>query len=331
MQFDQLKRRDFITLLGGSAAAWPFAARAEQAAKIPRVGVLWHAGNEQEEAAFLNPLRQCFSELGYVEGKNLILENRFAAEQYDRFGVLATELVEAHVDVIVATVLPAALAAQRATSTIPIVFFALPDPVGSGLVDSLSHPGRNLTGLAMFPVQLSGKRLELLKEAVPRLSQVALLSNPTYQATKSLLNDHRAAARSLGLLVQEVEASTADAIEPAIASVAKGSGLVVLGDPMLFKERKRVAELALGHGLPSICWAAEMTAAGLLMSYGASIQVQLRGAVTYVDRILKGQKPADLPVEQPAIFELVINVRTAKALGLTIPSALLVQVDRTFE
>jgi putative ABC transport system substrate-binding protein len=315
----------------GAAAAWPFAARAEQSAKTWRIGVLWHAGNEQEEAVYLNPFRRYLSELGYIEGKNLILENRFAAERYDRFDVLATELVEAQVDVIVPTVAPAALAAQRATTTIPILFFAIYDPVGLKLVDSLAHPGGNITGLATLPADLSGKRLELLKEAVPGLSQVALLSNPTFQLSKQLLNSNRAAAHSLGLLVQEVEASTPDAIEPAIATVARGSGLVLVADPMLFNERKRIAEQALARGLPSMCVLGEMTDAGLLMSYGPNYLALFRKLAVYVDRILKGAKPSDLPVEQPAMFELVINASTAKALGLSIPPALLARADRVIE
>jgi putative ABC transport system substrate-binding protein len=325
-----MRRREFVTLLGG-AAVWPLVARAEQGTKIWRVGVLWYAANEREEAPFLNPFRQYLSELGYVEGKNLILENRFPAEQYDRFNAFAAELVEARVDVIVAPVIPAALAAQRATTAIPIVFLVINDPVGLKLVDSLAHPGRNITGLSNVQTDLSGKRLELFKDAIPTLLQVTLLSNPNFQTTKRFLNDYRAAARSLGLTVHEVEASTPEAIEPAIKAVAKESGLVVVGDNMLFNERKRIADLALANGLPSISNFAEWVDVGLLMSYGPNILDQFRRAAAYVDRILKGEKPADLPVEQPATFELVVNVKTANALGLSIPPALLARTDRVVE
>lgn len=326
-----VRRRDLIKVIAGSAVAWPLCVRAQQSPKIPRIGVLWHAGNEEEEALYLGALRQGFTVIGYVEGKNFVLENRFAAEQYERFNSLAAELVAAKVDVLVAVTVPAARAAQQATTTIPVVFVVVSNPVGFKLVDSLARPGRNMTGLSNVSVDLSGKRLELFKEVVPGLSQVALLSNPSFPLTPRLLNDHRAAARSLGLLVQEVQASTPDAIEPAFASVTKRSGLVLLPDTMFFNERKRIAELALAHRVPSLCWLADITDAGLLMSYGPNLSVQFRRAAAYVDKILKGAKPADLPVEQPAQFELVINSKTAKALGLNVPPSLLERADRVIE
>src|SRR5262249_42471156 len=265
----KMERREFVALIGG-AVAWPFAGRAQQIAKISRIGVLWDAGNEQEEALSLFALRQGFSEIGYAEGKNFVLENRFAAEQYARFNALAAELVKANVDILVAVTPPAARAAQQATTTIPVVFVVVPDPVGLKFVDSLARPGRNLTGLSSINVDLSGKRLELFKEADSGHAQEGLLSNPNFPLTQRFLDDHRAAARSLGLQVQEVQASTPDGIEPAIAAVAKPSGLVLIADPMFFNERKRIAELALAHGLPSLCWIAQMSDAGLLMSYGSS-------------------------------------------------------------
>ncbi len=289
---------------------------------------MWHAGNEQEEAVYLAALRQGFTEIGYVEGKHFVLENRFAAEQYERFNTLAAELVKANVDILVAVTPVAARAAQRATTTIPVVFVVVPDPVALKFVDSLARPGGNITGLSNVTVDLSGKRLEFFKEAVPELSQVALLSNPHYQLTQRILDDYRAAARSLGLLVQELQASAPDAIEHAIAAVVKPSGLVLINDAMLFNERKHIAELALAHGLPSLSRVAEITDAGLLMSYGPSNLLQFRRVATYVDKILKGAKPADLPVEQPTQFELVINSETAKALGLNIPVSLLARADR---
>ena len=304
---------------------------AQQSPKIPRIGVLWHAGNEEEETIYLGALRQGFTEIGYVEGKNFVLENRFAGEQYERFNNLATELAAAKVDVLVAVTLPAARAAQQATTTIPVVFVVVSDPVGFKLVESLARPGRNMTGLSNVSVDLSGKRLEIFKEAIPALSQVTFLSNPSYALTPRLLDDYRTAARSLGLPVQELQAPTPDAIEPALASVAKRSGLVLIPDAMFFNERKRIAELALAHGLPSCCWVDDMTNAGLLMSYGANLSSQFRRAAAYVDRILKGAKPADLPVEQPTKFELVINLKTAKALGLTMPRSLLLSADEVIE
>ena len=326
-----MRRRDFIKGIAGSAVAWPLSVHAQQSPKIPRIGVLWHAGNEEEEAIYLGALRQGFTEIGFVEGKNFVLENRFAGEQYERFNSLATELAAAKVDVLIAVTLPAARAAQQATTTIPVVFVVVSDPVGFKLVDSLARPGRNMTGLSNVSVDLSGKRLELFKEALPGLSQVALLSNPTYALTPRLLTGYRAAAGSLGLPVQELQVSTPDDIEPALASVAKPSGLVLIPDAMIFNERKRIAELALAHGLPSLCWVDDMADAGLLMSYGPSISAQFRRVAAYVDKILRGAKPADLPVEQPTKFELAVNLKTAKALGLTMPRSLLLSADEVIE
>jgi len=326
-----MRRREFMGLVGGAAITWPLAARAQQSRKIPRIGVLWHAGSEQEEAVYLGALRQGFAEIGYVEGKHFVLENRFAAEQYERFNTLAAELVKVNVDILVAVTPVAARAAQRATTTIPVVFVIVSDPVGLKLVDSLARPGGNITGLSNVTVDLSGKRLEFFKEAVPGLSQVALLSNPHYQLTQRILDDYRAAARALGLQVQELQASTPDAIEPAIAAVITPSGLVLINDAMLFNERQHIAELALARSLPSLSWVAEITDAGLLISYGPSYLLQFRQVAKYVDKILKGAKPADLPVEQPTQFELVINSRTANALGLNIPPFLLARADRVIE
>jgi len=329
----RMGRRDFVAVLGGAAAqvAWPISAHAQQSKQIPRIGVLWHAGNEDEEALYLGAVRQGFTDIGYVEGKNYVLENRFAAEQYERFDALAAELIKANVDMLVAVTLQAARAAQRATTEIPVVFVVVSDPVGFKLVDSLARPGGNITGLANVSFDLSGKRLELFKE-VSGLSQVALLANAHFPMTQRLLEDHSTAARSLGLTVQEVQASTPDDIEPAIRGVKnQGAGLVVLPDSMLFNERKRIAELALKYGMPSVAFNAEMADAGILLSYGASFLVQFRRVAVYVHKILKGAKPADLPIEQPVQLELIINSKTAKALGLNIAPSLFARADRVIE
>ncbi|MGC2077145.1 MAG: ABC transporter substrate-binding protein [Xanthobacteraceae bacterium] len=322
-----MRRRQFIKLVGAAAAPWPLAARAQQSKPIPRIGVLWHAGNEQEEAIYLGALRQGFSEIGYIEGKDFVLENRYAAEQYEHYDPLAAELVAANVDVLVAVTTPAARAAQRATTTIPVVFVVVADPVGEKFVNSLARPGGNMTGVGTLPVDVSGKCLALFKEAVPRLTQVSLLMNPTYAAIRSYAEEYRAAAGSLGLTLREVQASKPDDLQAAITGITE-DGLVVAIDNMLWNERKRIAELALSRGLPTMSWNSDMTDAGLLMSYGEDFKVQFRRIAVYVDKILKGAKPADLPVELPALYEFVINTNTARGLGLNIPPSVLALTDR---
>jgi putative tryptophan/tyrosine transport system substrate-binding protein len=322
-----MQRRQFIKLIGGAAAAWPLAAHAQQSTPIPRIGVLWHAGNEREEAIYLGALRQGFSQIGCIEGQHFVLENRYAAEQYEHYDPLAAELVAANVDVLVAVTTPAARAAQRATRTIPVVFVVVADPVGEKFVNSLAHPGGNMTGVGTLPVDVSGKCLALFKEAVPRLTQVALLVNPTYAAIRSYVEEYRAAAGSLGLTLREVQASKPDDIQAAITTITE-DGLVVAIDNMLWNERKRIGELALSRGLPSMSWNSDMTDAGLLMSYGEDFKVQFRRVPVYVDKILKGAKPADLPVELPALYEFVINTNTARKLGLNIPPSVLALTDR---
>jgi putative ABC transport system substrate-binding protein len=325
-----MKRRQFIKLIGGAAAAWPLAAHAQQIKSIPRIGVLWHAGNEQEEEIYLGALRQGFSEIGYVEGKDFVLQNRFAADQYERYGPLAAELVASNVDVLVAVTTMAARAAQRATTTIPVVFVVVADPEGEKFVNSLARPGGNMTGVGTLPVDVSGKCLALFKEAVPRLTQVSLLANPTYASIRRYVEEYRAAAGSLGLTVREVQASKPDDIQAAIAAITE-DGLVVAPDNMLWNERKRIAELALSRGLPSMSWNSDMTDAGLLMSYGENFSIQFRRVAVYVDKILNGAKPADLPVELPARYEFVINTNTARMLGLNIPPSVIARTDRVIE
>jgi len=327
-----MKRREFIALLGGAAVAWPLQGRAQQSRKLPRIGVLWHAGNEVEEAKYLAALRQGFNDLGYVEGKTYVLENRFAAEKYERFNSLAAELVAAKVDVLVAITPEAALAAQHATATIPVVFAVVGNPVGAKLVDSLARPGRNITGLSNVSIDLTGKRLELFKDAIPTLLHVILLVNPNNYRIQVGIERHRSAAAALGLMVQEIATPDPNSIESAFSVIAdRTSGLVIVPDSMLFNERKHIAELALAHRLPSMAFNAEMVEAGLLMSYGASYLVQFRQVAVYVDKILKGAKPADLPVEQPVQFELIINSKTAKALHLDIAPSLLARADEVIE
>jgi len=325
-----MRRREFIALLGASTLPWTLPAKAQSGRKIARIGVLWHAGNAEEEREYLTVLVKAFSDLGYIEGKNVEFLHRFPAEQLDRIPVLARELVESHVDVAIAVSALGAVALKQITSTIPVVFVIVPDPIGLGLVASLAHPGSNLTGLSLLTVDLSGKTLALLKEAAPNLSSVVLLLDS--QVQRRLIPACAAAAKSLGLSFRSVEISAPDAIEPAFAQAQSDrvDGVVVTGS-MLFNERARVGASALAHRMPAVGFVAEMVPYGLLMSYGPDFLDYFRRAAGYADKILHGAKPADLPVEQPTRFKQVINLKTAKALGLIIPPSLLVTTDEVIE
>jgi putative tryptophan/tyrosine transport system substrate-binding protein len=325
-----MKRRQFITLVGGAAAAWPLAARAQQSSnKIPVVGVLWHAGSAEEEEVYLSVLVKAFNDLGYVEGKNIHLDHRFPAEKPERFRILAKELVDEKPDVIIAVTGFGAAEAKRASSTIPIVVTVAYDAVGMGLVESLARPGGNVTGLSLMAVDLSGKRLELLKEAVPSLSRVALLvdfSTPNKEGTIKL---HQTAAQSLGITLWPVEILAPDDVEPAFAKIAedRADGIVRGPGSALFNWRERVGASALKHRLPVMTYVAEEVPHGPLMSYGQDVPDFFRRTAVYVDKILKGAKPADLPVEQPTKFKLVLNLKTANALGIGFPQSLILSAD----
>jgi putative tryptophan/tyrosine transport system substrate-binding protein len=325
-----MRRREFIAALGG-AAAWPLMARAQQSMKIPKVGVLWHAGNEEEEAVFLIPFRQELKKLGWSEGQ-LILENRYAGERYERYQGYATELVSRNVDVLVATTADGAVAAQHATTTIPIVFVIVGDPVRLKLVDSLAHPGGNITGPSTLLIDIVAKRLEVFREAVPGLSNVALLIDRNVTPT-GVVEFFRAAAEKLGLTTQLAEVANPDALESIFSSLSSTdvNGVFVSGSSMLFNERKRVGDLAVAHHLPTTVFDSEMVRAGGLMFYGSSFVTTFRRAAHYVDKILRGAKPADLPVEQPTIFELAVNLKTAAALNLAISPMLLARADEVIE
>jgi putative ABC transport system substrate-binding protein len=329
-----MERRTFMAMLTGGIAAAPLAAEAQQAAKIARIGFLATnlAATPHSREAFLQGLR----DLGYVEGRNVVIEYRDAEGKLDRLPALAAELVALKVDVIVAPPTVAALAAKQATRTLPIVFAVAGDPVQSGLITSLARPGGNVTGLSTLALELVGKRLELLKQAVPGVTRVAVLWQPGGQGErtdKNLLKEADVAARALGVRLQFVEARRPADFDRAFADMtrARTGALTVLGNNMFIIERRRLVDLAAKTRLPAVYGGREFVDAGGLMAYAPNAADLFRRAATYVDKILKGANPADLPVEQPTKFELVINLKTAKALGLTIPQSVLGRADEVIQ
>jgi ABC-type uncharacterized transport system substrate-binding protein len=326
-----MNRRKFITL-GSAAAAWPLAARAQQAGKLPTIGFLVPGTpltESQRVAAFVQRLR----ELGWIEGRTVTIEVRWAEGSNDRVAEIAVELVRIKVDVIVTTGTPAALAAKQATSAIPIVFAAAADPVGTGLVASLARPGGNITGLSLQQADLAGKRLELLREVIPALRRLAILANVGNPNAVPEMGEVRAAARTLGLEVTVFEIRRAEDIAPAFEVLIKdrSEALYVVGDPLLTTNRLRINTFALAARLPTMFTQRQYVEAAGLMSYGPNFPDLSRRAADYVDKILRGAKPADLPVEQPTKFDLVINLVAAKALGLTVPPTLLARADEVIE
>jgi putative ABC transport system substrate-binding protein len=309
------------------------AAEAQQAAKAPRIGYLGSkVASAENHAAFLQGLR----DLGYVEGRNVVIEYRDLMGKYDRLPGLAADLVALKVDVIVVTSTPSTLAAKQATKTIPIVFTWAADPVGSGLVTSLARPGGNVTGLSLLAPELVAKRLELLKQVVPGARRIAALWHPGDYGEgveKEMLREADAAARALGMRLQVVEARGPEDFDRAFSDMtrARADAVTVQSTNIFFIERTRLADVAAKHRLPAIFLVRDFVQAGGLMSYGANVADLHRRAATYVDKILKGAKPGDLPVEQPTKFELVINLKTAKAIGLTIPPSVLARADQVIE
>jgi putative tryptophan/tyrosine transport system substrate-binding protein len=305
----------------------------QQTAKVPRVGWL-SPGSGASDESFLAAFHDGLRELGWVVGQNIALESRWAEGRFERLPDLAAELVRLKVDVIVASVTQASLAAKQATGTIPIVMVGVGDPLGSGLVASLAHPGGNITGPSSMLADVSGKQLALLRETVPTASPVAVLwnpANPVWHAAAS--RETEAAARALGLRLQLVEARGPDELEGAFAAMARerAGALFVPADIILVRHTQQLADLAARHRLPAMYGFREHVEAGGLISYAASFTVMFRRAATFVDKILKGTSPADLPVEQPTTFELVVNLKTAKALGLTIPPSVLAQATEIIQ
>jgi putative tryptophan/tyrosine transport system substrate-binding protein len=321
-----------VVLALGLLAA-PLTADAQQAGKMPRIGFL-RATSPSDSPHLLDAFRQGLRELGWVEGQNIVIDYRFAEGRFDRLPDLAAELVRLKVDIIVASPTPAALAAKNATGTIPVVGVSLTDPVGLGLIASLARPGGNVTGVSYsVGTDIFGKDLELLKEVVPKVRRVAVLSNPDGPAQPLTISNIKGAARSLGLQLQLVEARGPGDFDGAFAAMVRErvGALFVVTDPAFIPHRARLVNLAAKNRLPSIFTQRADVEAGGLISHGPNFADMYRRAATYVDKILKGAKPAELPVEQPTKFELVINLKTAKALGLTIPQSLLRRADQVLE
>jgi putative ABC transport system substrate-binding protein len=326
-----MRRRDFITLLGGAAASWPLTARAQQAGKLPTIGFLV-AGTPTSHGQWVAAFVQRLRELGWIEGRTITIEYRWAEGRSERFAEIAAELVRRKVDVIVTSATEAIVAAKQATSVIPIVFAAAGDPVGTGLVASLARPGGNVTGLSIQQTDVAAKRLELLREVVPGLQRLAIWANAGSPSNVVEMAEVAATARTLGLEVATPEIRRAEDIAFVFEALkGRAEALYVCADPLATTNRTRINILAVGARLPTMHGTRDMVEAGGLMSYGPNFPNQFRRAADYVDRILRGAKPAEIPVEQPTKFDLVINLTTAKALGLDVPPALLARADEVIE
>jgi putative ABC transport system substrate-binding protein len=329
----EMKRREFIGLLGSAAVAWPLAARAQQPGKVFRVGLLLPASSEIA-APYIDAFRQGLRERGYVEGQGIAFEYRPTDGSAARASEAAFDLARLKVDAILAWTTTMAVAAQRATTTIPIVIVGVSDPVGTGLVASLARPGSNITGLSNFARDLSGKLVEILIEVVPGINSLAAVANPDNPSVLPLLlPELEGAIRTLGVRLQRFDVRAPDDLDGAFARMAAAGvkGVVVLPDPLYIAQRRRIAELAQNARLPTVFARRENVSAGGLLSYGPSLHDQFRQTAIYVDRILRGAAPAELPVEQPTRIELVINLKTAKTLGLTFPLPLLGRADEVIE
>ena len=325
-----MRRRQFITLLGG-AAAWPLAAQAQQAAKVFRIGFLFYGSSGPSPE--LNAFRQGLREFGYIEGQNIAVEYRFASGQVERLPDLATELVRLKPDVIVTPATPASLAAKQATGTIPIVFAGVADAVGAGLIANLARPDGNVTGLTSISAELGGKRLELLKRLVNNASRVAVLYNPADRSNVLLLKELQEAAPALTLTLQPFEVREPSEFEGAFAAMTRDRADAMFGAAgiLTFQHRQTVVDLAANSRLPTLWGHRQFVEAGGLMSYAVNFYDQIRRTAAYVDQLLKGAKPGDLPVQQPTKFEFILNLKTARALGLTIPPDVIAIADEVTE
>ncbi len=329
-----ITRRMFLAAIGGSLLAAPLAAEAQPAAKVWRIGFLTSGFREGAGADIrLAPFSRGLRDLGYVEGRNVIVEVRYAEGRVERFPALAAELVNLKVDVLVATSTPGALAGKQTTSTIPIVMAAVGEPVEVKLVDSLAHPGGNITGLSISAPQLAAKRLDLLKQTLPKLSRVTVLWNSSNQGMQARFQETQSGAQLLGVSIHSVPIQSPDDFGLVFGAMMKDrpESLLVLADTVTVANRQRAIEFAARNRVPAIYEVRAFVDDGGLMSYGIDMADHYRRAAIYVDKILKGAKPADLPIEQPTKFELIVNLKTAKALGLTIPQSLLLRADQVIE
>jgi putative tryptophan/tyrosine transport system substrate-binding protein len=326
-----IERRKFLATLGGAAVAWPLAARAQQAGKVPTIGFLG-AGTPSTYSQWVAAFMQRLRERGWIEGRNIAIELRWAEGQNERYTEIAAEFVRLNVDVIVTTGTAAVVAAKQATSVVPIVFTAAGDPVATGLVASLARPGGNVTGLSNQLPDLAGKRLELLRAIIPDLRRLAILTNIGSPIGALEMGEVQAAARTLGLEILPLEIRRAEDIAPAFEALKdRADALYICPDPLMNTNRTRINILAVGARLPTMHGYREYVEAGGLMSYGSNMPDLFRRAADFVDKILRGAQPGDIPVEQPTKFDLVINLTTAKTLGLTIPESLLLRADEVIE
>ena len=325
-----MRRRDFIRLLGGAAVGWPLAAHARP--KIPRIGFM---GNSTAalEANLVDAFREGLRELGYEEGRNIVIEYRWADGNYDRFPALVAELIAAKVDAIVTAGTPAALAVKKATTTVPLVMVAVGDPVGTGLVPSLARPGSNLTGLSSIAPDLEGKRLQLLREIVPALSHVAMFVNSLNPFHVSSMQQARAAAQAMRIKLQMHDIRKSEDLDDAFAAIRKErpDALLILADRVFLHNRQRIVDFTKEQRLPNVNAYKEIVEVGGLMSYGPSYEDMHKRAAIYVDKILKGTNPAELPIEQPSKFTFIVNLKAAKGLSVTVPSQLLGLADQLIE
>ena len=334
MQFDQLKRREFITLLGGAAVTWPLVARAQQPERMRRIGVLMPATADDPIAqARLAAFHKGLQQLGWTDGRNVQIDVRWYSGIAAETRKLAAEFAALAPDVILATGSHSVAPLLQATRTVPIVFVAVPDPVGAGFVESLARPGSKATGFTVFEYGISGKWLELLKEIAPRVTRAGVVRDPAITGGIGALSTMQALAPSLGVDVSPINIRDASEIEGAIVAFARSAngGLIVTGSALAFNHRNLIVALAAKHKLPAVYWDRLLVTGGGLISYGSDILEEYPRAAGYVDRILKGEKPADLPVQAPTKYELVINLKTAKALGLDLPAAVLARADEVIE
>jgi putative tryptophan/tyrosine transport system substrate-binding protein len=330
MQFDPMKRREFITLLGGAGLVWPLAARAQQVAKLPTIGV-FGSTTPSSWSNWVSAFVQRLRELGWIEGRTVAIEYRWAEGKPERFTEMAAEFVRLKVDVIVTAGAEPVVALKQATAVIPIVFAAAADPIGSGLVASLRRPGGNATGLSVQATDLAGKRVELLREVVPGLRQLAIVANVDSPGALLEMREVQALAGTLGLETATLKIRRAEDIAPAFEALKGAEALYICGDPLVSANRVRIVTFALAARLPTMYDHRGHVEAGGLMCYGPNFADLFRRAAEFVDKILGGAKPADIPVEQPTKFELVVNLATAKALGLKISESFLLRADEVIE